>query len=60
MSSCKQIIKVRDDVKKLMLRCEKMSKDMEAIVTHITRSTELQENVEELKIRQQPSILNEK
>lgn len=57
ISGCKEVIKMREVVVRLMQRCEKISSSMEKIVNHLLHSnTELED---EYQITKQPSNLNQ-
>ena len=57
---CLEIIKVRNVITRLMQHCEKISKDMENIVSYLTKRSELEQAEEDdvIKITKQPSLLS--
>lgn len=58
ISGCKEIIKVRNVIIKLMQRCEKLSEKMENIVSYLTKNTELNDSDDKIEIKKQPELLN--
>ena len=58
ISGCKEVIKMREVVIRLMQRCEKISSGMEKVVNNLLHSsTELEDGDQ---ITKQPSNLNQK
>ncbi|XP_052088062.1 SWI/SNF-related matrix-associated actin-dependent regulator of chromatin subfamily A containing DEAD/H box 1A-like isoform X5 [Mytilus californianus] len=56
---CHEIIRVRNVVIKLMEKCEKISKNMESIVSYLTNKQELEEaDNDDIQIKKQPGNLN--
>ncbi|KAK3091472.1 hypothetical protein FSP39_020046 [Pinctada imbricata] len=59
---CMEIIRVREVIVRLMQRCEKISKDMENVVSYLTTRSELDENDDDdnIRITKQPSLISER
>lgn len=56
---CHEIIRVRNVVIKLMEKCEKISKDMESVVSYLTNKEDMDDaDEEEIQIKKQPGNLN--
>ncbi|CAG2252996.1 SMARCAD1 [Mytilus edulis] len=56
---CNEIIRVRNVVIKLMEKCEKISKNMESIVSYLTNKQEIEDSDnDDIQIKKQPGNLN--
>ena len=60
ISACKEVLKIRAVVNKLMNNCTRIASEMETIVADITSKTVLEDSdTDKGYISKQPSILNE-
>ena len=60
ISGCKEILRVRQVIVKLMQKCEGISKKMETVVSCLTKKTEVEESDDEMiQITKQPKYLSD-
>lgn len=61
ISGCKEILRVRQVILKLMQKCEGISKKMETVVSCLTKKTEVEDSDDEaIQITKQPQYLSPK
>lgn len=61
ISGCKEILRVRQVILKLMQKCEGISKKMETVVSCLTKRTEVEDSDDEaIQITKQPQYLSPK
>ncbi|XP_069124027.1 SWI/SNF-related matrix-associated actin-dependent regulator of chromatin subfamily A containing DEAD/H box 1 homolog [Argopecten irradians] len=58
IGGCREIIKVRNVIIRLMQKCEKLSAEMERVVTYLTQQDSIDESDNRIRIRKQPALLN--
>lgn len=59
ITNCKEVMKIRKIVKKLMQRCERLSKELETFVSDLMGKTDIEET-EEGYITKQPKLLSKR
>lgn len=57
ISGCKEIMQVRNTIRRLMVRCESISQQMGLVVSRLTKQNGASGG-EELRITKQPELLN--
>ncbi|KAK0064363.1 SWI/SNF-matrix-actin-related regulator of chromatin subfamily A containing DEAD/H box 1B, partial [Biomphalaria pfeifferi] len=58
ISGCKEIMHVRNTIRRLMMKCESISQQMGMVVSRLTRQDSQSTQRDELKITKQPELLN--
>ncbi|XP_060069241.1 SWI/SNF-related matrix-associated actin-dependent regulator of chromatin subfamily A containing DEAD/H box 1B-like [Ylistrum balloti] len=58
IGGCREIIRVRDVIIRLMQKCEKISMEMERVVTYLTQQDSIDESDNRIHITKQPALLN--
>ncbi|XP_033740962.1 SWI/SNF-related matrix-associated actin-dependent regulator of chromatin subfamily A containing DEAD/H box 1-like [Pecten maximus] len=58
IGGCLEIIRVRDVIIRLMQKCEKISAEMERVVTYLTQQDSIDESDNRIHITKQPALLN--
>jgi len=60
ISGCREIIRVRNVIIRLMKKCEKISGEMESIVSYLTRKNDMDDLDDQIQITKQPSLISDK
>ncbi|XP_021366785.1 SWI/SNF-related matrix-associated actin-dependent regulator of chromatin subfamily A containing DEAD/H box 1-like [Mizuhopecten yessoensis] len=58
IGGCREIIRVREVIIRLMQKCEKISAEMERVVTYLTQQDSIDESDNRIHITKQPALLN--